>query len=260
MEGSDGTCESNDDITTRVQIEEAKCAIRKLPFVTLLAPVRAVGDKAEGFRVTLSCTLCRWYDICGKGQEQAVQLSRERTTLLACLQELRKRLQDRHGFRCAEAVAKKATVDAVSAVTVNPDAPNVLDAMVQLEQARTREKPTTSLLWTRRRKRMLLNKKCKDCNSCYKPRELEHMPQLSMTMRSVIRSHRTTWTSLIIVVRLHAFKTAAQFLSALAEKFQLRRKARWAAGTFSPGTCGMDCVLESWQQCDCSQNHCRTHS
>ena len=75
---------------------------------------------------------------------------------------------------------------------------------------------------------MLLNKKCKGCNSCYKPRELEHMPQLPMTMRSVIRSHRTTWTSLIIVVRLHAFKTAAQFLSALAEKFQLRRKARRA--------------------------------
>ena len=57
---------------------------------------------------------------------------------------------------------------------------------------------------------------------------LGNLSQLPMTMRSVIRSHRTTWTSLIIVVRLHAFKTAAQFLSALAEKFQLRRKARRA--------------------------------
>ena len=73
---------------------------------------------------------------------------------------------------------------------------------------------------------MLLNKKSKDCNSCYKPRELEHMLQLPMTMRSVIISNRTTGTSLIIVVRLHAFKTAAQLLSALAQKFQLRRKAR----------------------------------
>ncbi len=35
MEGSDGTCECNDDTTTLVQIEEAKCAIRKLPFVTV---------------------------------------------------------------------------------------------------------------------------------------------------------------------------------------------------------------------------------
>jgi hypothetical protein len=40
------------------------------------------------------------------------------------LQELLKRLQDRH-VDCAEAVAKKAAADAVSAATVNPDAPNV---------------------------------------------------------------------------------------------------------------------------------------
>ena len=39
-------------------------------------------------------------------------------------------------------------------------------------------------------------------------------------MRSVRSSHWRTWTSLIIVVRLHAFKTAAQFLSALVEKFR----------------------------------------
>ena len=38
----------------------------------------------------------------------------------------------------------------------------------------------------------------------------------------MITSHRTTGTSLIIVVRLHAFKTAAQLLSALAQKFQLQ--------------------------------------
>ena len=85
---------------------------------------------------------------------------------------------------------------------------------------------------------MLLNKKCKGCNSCYKPRELEHMLQLPMTMRSVIRSHRTTGTSLIIVVRLHAFKTAAQFLSALAQKFQLRRKARRTRWSILDWACG----------------------
>jgi hypothetical protein len=55
-------------------------------------------------------------------------------------------------------------------------------------------------------------------------------------MRSEISSHRTTGTSLIIVVRLHAFKTAAQLLSALAQKFQLRRKvrrARWRRAWYS---------------------------
>jgi hypothetical protein len=45
-------------------------------------------------------------------------------------------------------------------------------------------------------------------------------------VRSAKSSLVTTGTSLIIVGRLHAFKTAAQFLSALAEKFQLRRKSR----------------------------------
>jgi hypothetical protein len=51
-------------------------------------------------------------------------------------------------------------------------------------------------------------------------------------MRSAKSSLVTTGTSLIIVGRLHAFKTAAQFLSALAEKFQLRRKQ--CSNTLSP--------------------------
>ena len=70
----------------------------------------------------------------------AVERGKSNTTLLACLQELQKRLQDRHGFRCAEAVAKKAAADAVSAGTVDPDAPNVLKAMMKLERANARAK------------------------------------------------------------------------------------------------------------------------
>jgi hypothetical protein len=116
--------EGIDDPTVRVQMQQEIRAIEELVFVTKLSFVPAHKDKAQGFRATLSCALCRWYDSCGKGQErQAVQLSRERTTLLACLQELRKRRQDRHGFRFAEAVAKKAAADAASAGTVDPDAP-----------------------------------------------------------------------------------------------------------------------------------------
>ena len=48
MEGSDGTCEGTADTTMLVQIEEVKCVIRKLSFVTVLTPVRAVGDKGRG--------------------------------------------------------------------------------------------------------------------------------------------------------------------------------------------------------------------
>ncbi len=92
MEGSDGTCECN--TTTLVQIEEAKCAICKLPFVTVLAPVRAVGDKGPGWQVSLSCSRCQEYGSCPKKQEPAVRHSRVHPTELACLQELLKRLQD----------------------------------------------------------------------------------------------------------------------------------------------------------------------
>ncbi len=55
------------------------------------------------------------------------------------MQELLKRLQDRHG-NCAEALTKKDVADATSAATVNPDTPNVLQAMMQLEQDKTRAK------------------------------------------------------------------------------------------------------------------------
>jgi hypothetical protein len=144
MEGSDGTCEGSKDTTTLVRIEELKCAIRKLPYVTVLAPVRAVGDKGPGWQVSLSCSRCQEYGSCRKQQESAVRLSRVHPTELACLQKLLKRLQDRH-VDCAETVAKKAAADAASAATVDPDAPNVLQAMMQLQQAKSRAEAANKL-------------------------------------------------------------------------------------------------------------------
>ena len=46
-------------------------------------------------------------------------------------------------------------------------------------------------------------------------------------MRSVIRSHRTTVDSLIIVVRLHTFKNTTLLRSTLTKMFQLHRKVTW---------------------------------
>ena len=71
MEGSDGTCEGSKDTTTLVRIEELKCAIRKLPYVTVLAPVRAVGDKGPGWQVSLSCSRCQEYGSCRKKAARA---------------------------------------------------------------------------------------------------------------------------------------------------------------------------------------------
>ena len=134
MEQSDGERAAGSDTA-----ETEERAIRAMPIVTTLSFVRAVKDKARGVRVTLTCYNCREYGSCEKPQEAPIHLSKERTTMRACLQELIKRLEENHG-NCAEALAKKAAADAASAATVDPDTPNVLQAMMKLEQAKARAK------------------------------------------------------------------------------------------------------------------------
>ena len=112
--------------------------------MTALSYVRAVKDKARGVRVTLTCYNCREYGSCEKPQKAPIHLTKERTTMHACLQELRKRLQQNHG-NCAEALTKKAAADAASAATVSLDTPNVLQAMMQLEQAKSRTEAANKL-------------------------------------------------------------------------------------------------------------------
>jgi hypothetical protein len=79
-----------EDTSKLVQIEEVKCAIEKLPFVTVLSPVRAVKGKGRGYGVTLRCPSCEEYGSCGKKQEPPVHVSSVHPTELACLQELLK--------------------------------------------------------------------------------------------------------------------------------------------------------------------------
>jgi hypothetical protein len=137
MDGRDGTREDTQDTTRLVEIEELKRTIRALLFVTKLSRADSHKDKADGWETTLKCVSCP--DCCGKKQEPPVQLSRDRKSEFACLQELLKRLQDRH-VNCAEALAKKAAADTDSASTLNQDAPNVLQAMMKLEKANVRAK------------------------------------------------------------------------------------------------------------------------
>ncbi len=108
-----------------VQIEEVMCVIRALPFVTKLSPVGVRNSHGHGYQDSLRCSSCEEYDNCGKKQEPPFQVSSRHPTLLACLQELLKRLQDRR-VECAEAVTQKAATDADSAATVTPDEQNVL--------------------------------------------------------------------------------------------------------------------------------------
>jgi hypothetical protein len=44
-----------EDTSMFVQVEEIKCAIRKLSFVTVLSTVRAVKGKGRGYGSCLTC-------------------------------------------------------------------------------------------------------------------------------------------------------------------------------------------------------------
>ncbi len=112
----------------RNQIEEVKCAIRALPFLKKLSPRAARNSHGHGDQVSLRCSVCEEYDS-SKKQESPVEVSSRHPTELACLQEMLKRLQDRHR-KCAHAVAKKAAADAASVANVSPDTPNVLQKMM----------------------------------------------------------------------------------------------------------------------------------
>jgi hypothetical protein len=156
-------------VTQREFFEELKCAIEKLPFVTVLSPVRAVKGKGPGYGVTLRCPSCEEYGSCGKKQEPPVQVSSVHPTELACLQELLKRLQDRH-VNCAETVAKKAAADAASAATVGPDAPNVLQAMMQLQQAKSRAEAANKLALEAEKERDAAEKAVEELKRLWHPK------------------------------------------------------------------------------------------
>jgi hypothetical protein len=119
-------------------------SIRTMPIVTTLSFVRSVKDKELGVRVTLTYYNCREYGSCENPQEAPIHLKKERTTMHTCLQELRKRLHQNHGD-CAEGLTKKAADDTASAATVSPDTPNVLQSMMQLEQAKSRAEAANKL-------------------------------------------------------------------------------------------------------------------
>ena len=137
MDGSDGTRKDTEDTATLVQIEEVKRAIRALLFVTKLSPVGGRNSHGDGYRVTLRCPSGEEYGTCGKKQEPPVQVSGRHPTLHACLQELLKRLQEKHG-KCAETLTKKASADAQAAAAVHT--PNVMQAMMLFQQAKNRAK------------------------------------------------------------------------------------------------------------------------
>jgi hypothetical protein len=101
-----------------VQTEEEMSAIRAMQIVTKLWVSERKSDRdRDGCRVSLTFFSCKEYGSCGKKQEPPVQVSNRHPTLYSCLQELLKRLQEKHG-KCAEALTKKAAADAPDSISV----------------------------------------------------------------------------------------------------------------------------------------------
>ncbi len=78
------------------------------------------NSHGHGYRVSLRCFSCEEYDSCGKKQESPVQVSSRHPTELAFLQELLKRLQDRH-VEYSETLTKKVAADAQATAAVSQD-------------------------------------------------------------------------------------------------------------------------------------------
>ena len=88
------------DPVVRLQMDDEVRVIEALPAVRGLQYLPASRSKDAGYQATLMCYAGREHGGCGKTMEPLVFLTNSRTTLLGCLQELRKRLEMRHGGAC----------------------------------------------------------------------------------------------------------------------------------------------------------------
>jgi hypothetical protein len=59
---------------------------------------------------------------------------------------------------CDESLGKEDPTDAQAAVAVRPDTPNVLQAIMKLDQVKTRTKTTNKVALESEKKRMILKK------------------------------------------------------------------------------------------------------
>ena len=111
-----------DDAAARALMEEEVRTIEALPAVRELLQLDASKSKEAGFQAMLWCYAGRECGGCGKRHEPPVFLTGSRTTRLGCLQELRKRLVERHSgcvaaaeaARAAEAKAQQSTCSRIN--------------------------------------------------------------------------------------------------------------------------------------------------
>ena len=98
--------------------------------------------KPKGFEATLKCYKSEQYGGCGRKQEPTV-LSQSHPTLLACLEELRNRIEQKYSASCMKAAgalecADKTVSQSRAAKGLLACAPSATDAMMRLRDAKIR--------------------------------------------------------------------------------------------------------------------------
>ena len=128
-----------EDPTRIAQMNDEMRAIESMVIVGVLKYTAAGKehgnwrDSAAGFGVTLRCHSARDHGACGKRAVGPVRLnSTTRTTLLDCLTELRRKLQEEHGS-CISVVNEHAEIMQENAPAASQDA---LRTMMDLSEAR----------------------------------------------------------------------------------------------------------------------------
>jgi len=141
------------NIDVRSRMDDVAHAIQAMPAVSQLSPTHnghMFSRKPTGFYATLKCYMSKQHGGCGKAQEAPVFLMHSRTKLLACLEELRNRIEQKHGVKCVTATKALESAQTPKAVST-PAQQDIFKAMMEIEAAKKQTKPH----WKQSRKRML---------------------------------------------------------------------------------------------------------
>jgi len=129
-----------ENMDVRSRMNDVAHAIQAMPAVSRLSQTHnghMFSRKPTGFKANLKCYSSRQDGGCGKQQEPSVLLSQKRLTLLACLEELRNRIEQKHGVKCATAAEAWESAQTPKAVST-PAQQDIFKAMMEIEAAKKR--------------------------------------------------------------------------------------------------------------------------
>jgi len=129
-----------ENMDVRSRMNDVAHAIQAMPAVSRLSQTHnghMFSRKPTGFNATMKYYMSKQHGGCGKAQEAPVLLTHSRTTLLACLDELRNRIEHSHGVKCATAAEAWKSAQTPKAVST-PAQQDIFKAMMEIEAAKKR--------------------------------------------------------------------------------------------------------------------------